>query len=236
MMGNPQRNSSSRNSIRTAAYLPENTDPCSDVSPFEKLPHPSLPPEGEGIGGGSGRFVCGEDALDEPGGREPLPVGDGDDPTAVPFDDRLTDYRVRLPVAALDEDVRPQPADERQRRVVVEHGDVVDGLQRREQGHAVVLVHDRPGRAFQAPDRGVAIDRDDQHVAARLGLRQRVDVADVQQVEAAVGEDDGLSLAPESVQPRGQRFGREHLPGGVGLGHGGVGERVFSDGDGEAFR
>ena len=218
-----------------------------EVSPFEKFPHPNPLPEGEGIGGcpcpegggigwGSGPFLCGEDALDEPGGRAALPVGNGDDPAAVPFDDRLADDRVRLPVAALDEDVRPQAANERQRRIVVEHGDVVDGLHRCEQGHATVLVHDRPGRAFQAPDRCVAVDCDDQDVAARLGLRQRVDVADVQQVEAAVGEDDGLSLAPEAGQPLGQRVGREQLPGGIGGWHGSVGGGSFFGWGGERVR
>lgn len=150
-MGNPQRNSSSRNStrawlyfLRTAAHLPENTYPGSDVSPFENLPHPGPLPEEEGIGGGLPPFLCGEDALDETAGRESLPVGNGHDPPAVPFDDRLAGDRVRLPVATLDEDVRPEAADERQRRVVVEHGDVIDGLQRREQRHAALLVHDRP--------------------------------------------------------------------------------------------
>ena len=71
-----------------------------EVSQFEKSPHPNPLPEGEGIGGGSDRFLRGDDALDEPGSRASLPVDDGDDPPAVPFDDRLTDDFVRLPVAA----------------------------------------------------------------------------------------------------------------------------------------
>ncbi len=49
---------------------------------------------------------------------------------------------------------------------------------------------DRPGGALEPADRGVAVQGHDQDVAQFLGLLEKTDMPGVDQVEAAVREDD----------------------------------------------
>ena len=60
---------------------------------------------------------------------------------------------------------------------------------------AVVLVDDRPLAALEPADARVGVHADDQQVALRLGELEVLHVAEVDQVEAAVGEDDPLAAA-----------------------------------------
>ena len=71
-----------------------------------------------------------------------------------------------------------------------EDDDVVHAAQRRHELGAVGRRQDGPARALQRPHRRVVVDGDDQPVGLRRGALEIADVADVQQVEAAVGERD----------------------------------------------
>ena len=66
---------------------------------------------------------------------------------------------------------------------------------------------DRPGRALEPTDPGVGVHPDHQGVAEGFGLAQVSDVAPVQDVEAAVGEDDPLAepLGGPGGDARGRR-------------------------------
>ena len=59
---------------------------------------------------------------------------------------------------------------------------------------------------FEAPHAGIGIERQDQHIAQRAGLFQQTDVAGMEQIVAAVGEDDGLAL-PLPLGPGLQQIG-----------------------------
>ena len=58
-------------------------------------------------------------------------------------------------------------------RVLVEHHDGVDAVERGEELRALVLRRDRPARALVAPHRSIAVDADDQHIAERARRRCR---------------------------------------------------------------
>jgi hypothetical protein len=81
-------------------------------------------------------------------------------------------------------------------RVLVEERDGIDAGEAGQDVGAVVLVDDGPALALEAAHGRVGVDADDEAVAERAGGVQVRDVAAVQDVEAAVGEDDGLVRGP----------------------------------------
>ena len=77
------------------------------------------------------------------------------------------------------------------RRVGVERHDEVDARKCREHRHPVVQRVERAIVALaEAPDRRVGVDGDDERCAERLRLLEIRDVAAMQQIEHAVGEDE----------------------------------------------
>jgi hypothetical protein len=113
------------------------------------------------------------------------------------------------PVAALGERVRAAGLDQPRRRVLVEPGHRVHRLERRDQRHAVgERVHRPPRPLAQAPRRGIAVQRHQQRRAERARAREIGDVPAVQQVEHAVGEDEGSRRAR---RPARRRCGVEDL-------------------------
>ena len=75
-------------------------------------------------------------------------------------------------------------------RVLVEDHDRVDAGERGQHFGALVLPVDRAGRSLVAADGRVGVEPDDQDVAERARGLQVADVAGMQQIEDAVGEDD----------------------------------------------
>ena len=98
--------------------------------------------------------------------------------------------------------------DQVQGRVLVEHDDQVDeGIERKHVG-PLVLGDIGPGGALEPPDRGVGVQSQDEEIALAAGELQEVGVAIVEDVEAAVGEDDlapGLLHLASALAGRGQR-------------------------------
>jgi len=74
-------------------------------------------------------------------------------------------------------------------------------------------------RAFQGADGGVTVDGDNEEIAQLRGVFEVVKMPPVQQVEAAVGQDDGAALGTGGF-PKGEDF---FEGGSVGGGQGGGG-------------
>ena len=105
-------------------------------------------------------------------------------------------------VAALDVDVGSHDAQQTVSRVLVEDRDVVDGREGRDElGTFVVRNEGTAGFAHGA----VAVDADDQEVTLRPGGPQVPHMADVQDVEDAVGENDPVAARTGRVQNVTQR-------------------------------
>ena len=119
------------------------------------------------------------------------------------------DYLVHRPIAALDQDIGPAFQNSGQWRVFIEPGDQRHAFECGQDRCPVFQAIDRPIRAFALSlDRGIAIDRDQQAGAQLPGLGQIGDVAAVQNIETAIGEDQGPR---QNRQARGQGFGRTKL-------------------------
>ncbi len=95
-----------------------------------------------------------------------------------------------LPVVSpLRDDIRLHALDKPVRRVLVENVDRVHAAQGEQHALAVFLTVDRAAVALQPAHRLVAIQANDQILSQRARLFKVLDVADVKDVEAAVGED-----------------------------------------------
>ena len=112
------------------------------------------------------------------------------------------------------------------RRLLVEDDDGVHARERGEDLRALGFGRDRTVRPLDGPDRSIRVHADDERVAERARLLEVADVAGVQQVEDAVGEDDRLPAARPSTRRRAScdRFGtaigsasRARQPGRLGL-------------------
>src|SRR5207249_3601641 len=99
-------------------------------------------------------------------------------------------------------------------RVVVEYDDVVDVAERRQELGALCGRHQRTPRALQARHRGVRVDADEEHVAEPPGGAKVAEVADVQEVETAVREDDASArwIGTKVVAPSRSKRAMPRLP------------------------
>ena len=125
-------------------------------------------------------------------------IGDDDDSAAGGLDLLTTDDLVGAPIATLDQDIREKGGDDfpggflgkgRQKIDIIDGAEDLEALRQRK--HRTLW-------PFDLPDRGVGVERHDQHIAQTLGLAEKLDVTAMDKIEAAVGKDD---LFPLLAQP-----------------------------------
>src|SRR5690349_8225276 len=103
---------------------------------------------------------------------------------------RGADDRLGLPVPALRQHVGPAGSYQLERRVLVEPGHDLDGLESRDDGGAIREPIDGTVIAFsETLRRGVAVDCDQQRCAQRARFREIGGVSAMKDVEYAVRED-----------------------------------------------
>jgi len=90
------------------------------------------------------------------------------------------------------------------RRILIEKRDCVDRFQAERQGGAVALRNERARRSFETRDARIRIERQDQDVAERAGALEQAYVPGMEQVVAAVREDDGFAGAAPFASRRNQ--------------------------------
>lgn len=122
-----------------------------------------------------------------------LEIGDHNDLSAAFLHHLFPDNPFSRPVAPLHENMRPELLEKPQGVGLVEKHDVVDHLQRREELGPIRLGKHRAAGSFDFPDRAVAIERDDQNVAELLCFAEKLEVAAMDDIEAAVREDHPLA-------------------------------------------
>ena len=120
------------------------------------------------------------------------------DASAPPFHFLRPDDRLRRVIGTLHQHVGPEPANQRERRVLVEQHHAVDGRERRHEPGALALGDHGPVGPFAQTAGGrVAVDADNEGVAFGAGRFEQRDVARMEQVKDAVGENDpALRRAP----------------------------------------
>lgn len=125
--------------------------------------------------------------------REAFDRGDDLNAAAGGEDVLVADDSFDRVVTTFDEDVGLNLADELEGRVLGEEYHRVDGGESGHDAGALALADDGARGAFEALDRGVGVEAEDELRAKPAAVLKQGDVADMQEVEAAVGEDDGLA-------------------------------------------
>src|SRR6185437_9380672 len=143
---------------------------------------------GQGAGGG-----------DDGGGGEARGERDALDAAAGGEDFGFAHDLTRAPVGALDQDVGEERGDHFLGRGLIEEHDVIHAFERGQDLGALLLGDDRTAGAFAAADAGVGVDGDEEDVAEEAGSLQRLQVAGVEEIVAAVGQDQVEAGAAEAV-------------------------------------
>src|SRR5215510_3085355 len=119
---------------------------------------------------------------------------DQDDLAAKRLNDLAADYFLTGIVAALDQDRRPDAADQLFRRIFIEYGNQIDGFERSENfGTRLHRLH-RPPCPLQTRDGIVPVETHNETIAGRTRAGQKLDVTRVKQIEAAVGKTNAQAL------------------------------------------
>ena len=93
-------------------------------------------------------------------------------------------------ITALHENIRAERRDQLTRRILIEHHDDVDHLERGQYVTTLSGTSDGTFRTFESPNGRVSIHADDERIAVATRAQEDVDVAGVKQIENAVGERD----------------------------------------------
>ena len=137
----------------------------------------------------------GPDTLDDAARRTARKITDRHHSPAIALHRQLLRQCVRVVVAALDVDVRPDRLEQVDRGVVLENGHVFHTADRRDNRRPVLGRADRPIRSLQPAHGLIGIDPDDEHVAEGRGLLKAFNVAAVKDVETTISEDDPVACA-----------------------------------------
>ena len=97
-------------------------------------------------------------------------------------------------VAAFDKNIRTRSDDHFQGRGLVEDDHRIDRSQRSQHPGAFALADDGPARPLQSAYGCIAVDGDDKPVTKPASLLEQRDVADVQQIETSIGENNALVI------------------------------------------
>src|SRR5262245_47865600 len=126
---------------------------------------------------------------------------DGDAHHAAParFDNVAADDGVFGPVGAFDKGVWLNRGDQIARRVLVKNDDAVNTRERLEDFDPLRCRRDRTAWSLVGAHGSVGVDAYDQRITEPACALQVADVAGVQQIEHAIGEDDRFASGPKAL-------------------------------------
>jgi hypothetical protein len=137
--------------------------------------------------------------------------GDGNDAAAGRFHFFSPNDLIARPVAALYEYIRKQTSDHLTGSHLVENDHSVYAFQRRKNFRTLAFRQDRTSCAFQCAHAGVAIEAHNQRISQRASLLEASHVPRMQQIKAAVGEDDAAAVAFLAAKPQNRFFECKNL-------------------------
>src|SRR5579883_662660 len=169
------------------------------------------------------------DRVEERAGGVVFGIADDGDANAEAISDGAFGHGFGSVVGALDVDAGTKFLEEPFDVRLGEDDDVIDHAERGNEQRAGVFVEDGAAGTFQPADTGIGVHADHEDVSLLFGAREIADVADVQRVEAAVGEDNGLA----ATLFVGQEFFQ--LIAGDNFGQGGAHGSGMCSGGGSAY-
>ena len=102
-------------------------------------------------------------------------------------------YRLLGIIRAFGMNSRPKYIEHAPDIRLIEHHDMIYASKRRDKSCAFAFIEDGTIRAFDCADRTVTVDRHDKSIAQLTGAFEISHMANVQNVKAAIGENDGLA-------------------------------------------
>jgi hypothetical protein len=136
---------------------------------------------------------------------------DGNDAAAGGFHFFAADDLIAGPVAAFHQHVREQTGDDFARRGFVKNHYRVDAFERRENFGTLAFRQDGASGTLQLANAGVAVEADDERVAESASLLEAADMPGMQQIEAAIREDDSAAVAFLAAKPQNRFFEGKNL-------------------------
>ena len=127
------------------------------------------------------------------------------------FDDFAADNVLLRVITALDQDIGQEVVYEAFDALFGKDADMGDALQSREQSRSVFLWDYGAARAFEGMYALVVIEPNGQAITQCAGLAQIFDVAAMEQVEAAVGEDYSASFSAQLLALGNKSRARKNL-------------------------
>ena len=121
--------------------------------------------------------------------------GNGHNAATGGFDLFAANDLIAGPVSALYDDIGQKFGDDFARGEVVENNDGVDAFEGGEDFGALAFWEHRTAFAFEMTNAGVTVQADDKGIAQLAGLFQALNMAGMEEIEAAVGEDEALAVA-----------------------------------------
>lgn len=112
--------------------------------------------------------------------------------------------RVDCVVAAFDIGIGAELCDDFDGTHIGENGDGIHTAESRQDMSAICFVIDWAFGAFEFADGGIAVEGDDKEVAVGAGFLEVLDMACMEEIEAAIGEDDAESGKFLGVAPGGE--------------------------------
>jgi hypothetical protein len=136
---------------------------------------------------------------------------DRNDAAARGFHFFTSDDLISGPVAAFDQHIRKETRDDLARRGLIKDYYRIDAFERGENFGSLALRQDRTPGAFQLADTGIAVEADDEGVAKSTSLLKAADVPGMQQIEAAIGEDNAAAVAFLAAKPQNRLLKSQNL-------------------------
>jgi hypothetical protein len=132
----------------------------------------------------------------------PRNQGHGDDSPTRGFHFLAADDLISRQVAALHQNIRKELRDNFAGIEVLKNDHAIDAFQGRENLSAFAFGQHRAASAFELTHTRVAVQADDECIAQRAGLLKAADVAGMQKIEAAIGENDAATVAFIAAKPQ----------------------------------
>src|SRR5690606_24907848 len=100
---------------------------------------------------------------------------------------------------SLDEDLRPKLPQEFNGRVILECDQRINELQAGKHLDPVSQAVDRPAGSLDAPNAGVRVQGNHEHVAQPPRMPEEIHMPAMQDVKTAVGKDDTVPTSPHFI-------------------------------------
>jgi hypothetical protein len=144
--------------------------------------------------------------LEDGGGGVGIEDVDAFDTAASGFDFGAANDLITGPIATFNENIGDEGGDDFLGSRLVKDENRVDTLEAGKNFGALLLRNDGTAGPLEGANAGVAVDADDEEIAEGAGRFEAANVAGMQKIEAAIGEDEFAAVAFLASKPHNRLF------------------------------